>query len=161
MVSVSVSTMWFQAHCQLSLEYLRAVSSTIICSGFHDLLVVSSSQKVLYAEDTKCLKQINDLEDYKALQQDLHNLALWSDYWHLPFNESKCILLRFTPRPVDLSFNQTYYIQNYPVAMYCNVQWSLGGNIMTMSWPKPIKPLASFIEHLPKLCQSIHTNISR
>ena len=50
-------------------------------------LAVSSSQLLLYADDTKCLKQINDLKDYSALQQDLHNLAIWSDYLHLPFNE--------------------------------------------------------------------------
>ena len=50
-------------------------------------LAVSSSQLLLYADDTKCLKPINDLEDYSALQQDLHNLAIWSDYLHLPFNE--------------------------------------------------------------------------
>ena len=83
-------------------------------------LAVSSSQVLLYADDTKCLKQIYDLEDYKALQQDLHNLALWSNYWDLPFNESKCSLIRFTPRPVDPSLNQTYCIQNCPVAMKDN-----------------------------------------
>jgi len=99
-------------------------------------LAVSSSQLLLYADDTKCLKQINSLEDYSALQQDLHNLATWSDYWHLPFNESKCILLRFTSTPVDPSLNQTYYIKDCPVAIKENYKDL--GIIMSndLSWRK-------------------------
>ena len=90
---------------------------------------------MLYADDTKCLKQINDLEDYSALQQDLHNLAIWSDYWHLPFNESKCILLRFTSRPVDPFLNQIY-IKHCPVAIKENYKDL--GVIMShdLSWRK-------------------------
>ena len=79
-------------------------------------LSVSSSHLLLFADDTKCLKQINEMEDCSALQQDLHNLTLWSDSWNLPFNESKCILLRFSSRPIDPSLKQTYYVNNCPVA---------------------------------------------
>ena len=36
---------------------------------------VSSSHLLLFADDTKCLKQIDNSEDCSALQQDLHNLT--------------------------------------------------------------------------------------
>ena len=75
-----------------------------------------SCHLLLFADDAKCVKSINGLDDYRALQQDLHNLTSWSYQWNLHFNESKCALLRFTPRSVDPSYNQTYFINNYPVA---------------------------------------------
>ena len=80
-------------------------------------LSLSSSHLLIFAEDTKCLKQINEVEDYSALQQDLHNLTLQSDAWDLPCNESKCILPIFSSRPIDPSLEQTYYVKNYYVAI--------------------------------------------
>ena len=58
-------------------------------------LSLASSQLLLFADDTKCVKRNNHCEDSYALQQDLHNLASWSEHWKLHFNESKCVLLRF------------------------------------------------------------------
>ena len=75
-----------------------------------------SCRLLLFADNAKCVKSINGLDDYRALQQDLHNLTSWSYQWDLHFNESKCALLRFTPRSVDPSYNSTYFINNYPVA---------------------------------------------
>ena len=46
----------------------------------------------------------------------LHNLTSWSYQWNLHFNESKCALLRLTPKSVDPSYNPTYFINNYPIA---------------------------------------------
>ena len=79
-------------------------------------LFASSCPLLLFADDAKCVKSINGLDGYRALQQDLHNLTSWSYQWNLHFNESKCALLRFTPRSVDPSYNPTYFINNYPVA---------------------------------------------
>ena len=80
-------------------------------------LSVASSQLLLFAEDTKCVKRYNHCEDSYALQEDLHNLASWSEYWNLHFNESKCVLLRFSSSPVISSFAQTYFINNCSVAL--------------------------------------------
>ena len=80
-------------------------------------LSVASSQLLLFADDTKCVKRNNHCEDSYALQQDLHNLASWSEYWNLHFNESKCVLLRFSSSPVISSFAQTYFINNCSVAL--------------------------------------------
>ena len=77
---------------------------------------VSSSHLLLFADDTKCLKQIDNSEDCSALQQDLHNLTQWSEYWNLHFNDSKCVLLRFLLRIPDSSFDHIYYIKTQPVA---------------------------------------------
>ena len=79
-------------------------------------LLCTISKVLLFADDATCVKSINGLDDYRALQQDLHNLTSWSYQWNLHFNESKCALLRFTPRSVDPSYNPTYFINNYPVA---------------------------------------------
>ena len=72
---------------------------------------VSSSHLLLFADDTKCLKQIDNSEDCSALQQDLYNLTQWSEYWNLHFNDSKCVLLRFLSRIPDSSFDHIYYIK--------------------------------------------------
>ena len=80
-------------------------------------LSVATSQLLLFADDTKCVKRNNHCEDSYALQQDLHNLASWSEYWNLHFNESKCVLLRFSSSPVISSFAQTYFINNCSVAL--------------------------------------------
>ena len=77
---------------------------------------VSSSHLLLFADDTKCLKQMNNSEDCSALQQDLHNLTQWSEYWNLHFNDSKCVLLRFLSRIPDSSFDHIYYIKTQLVA---------------------------------------------
>ena len=69
-------------------------------------LSVASSQLLLFADDTKCVKRNNHCEDSYALQQDLHNLASWSKYWNLHFNEFYYVFLQvqlFHPLPKHTS----------------------------------------------------------
>jgi Reverse transcriptase (RNA-dependent DNA polymerase) len=43
-----------------------------------------------YADDTKLLRQVDDVENQKELQQDLNEIVKWKDKWQLGFNIEKC-----------------------------------------------------------------------
>ena len=47
----------------------------------------------IFADDTKLLKRICNLEDADDLQEDLTALQLWSETWRLSFNPKKCHVL--------------------------------------------------------------------
>ena len=57
-----------------------------------------TSSLFLFADDTKCHKQILTPADIHLLQQDLEQLSTWSGDWKLSFNEYKCLLLRFNAK---------------------------------------------------------------
>ena len=61
-------------------------------------LSVRHSHIFLYADDTKCLKNVSSQSDSHSLQDDLSNLFSWSLQWNLHFNENKCVLLRLCPK---------------------------------------------------------------
>ena len=44
----------------------------------------------LYADDTKCFRELLSLDDHDALQKDLYSIEDWSDLWGMSFNGSKC-----------------------------------------------------------------------
>ena len=48
-------------------------------------LPVTNSHLFMFADDAKCLKQIDIVEDHHKLQQDLTS---WSEQWNLHFNEN-------------------------------------------------------------------------
>ena len=49
----------------------------------NDLPASASSSKIfLFADDTKCLKTVNNYTDCLFLQRDLHNITLWSQAWN-------------------------------------------------------------------------------
>ena len=73
---------------------------------------VTNSHLFLFADDAKCLKQIDNVEDHHKLQQDLQNLTSWSEKWNLHFNEKKSVLLRYNSRGTYPARLQTYYINN-------------------------------------------------
>ena len=60
---------------------------------------VTNSHLFLFADDAKCLKQID-------------NGLPWSEKWNLHFNENKCVLLRYNSRGTYPTRLQTYYINN-------------------------------------------------
>ena len=64
----------------------------------NDLPVVATSTSVaLFADDTKCYRAINSMEDgVNCLQRDLDNISQWCDFWQMDLNESKCRLLSIT-----------------------------------------------------------------
>ena len=56
---------------------------------------VLNSTMLLFADDVKCSLPISSQFDCFLLQNDLDVLTVWSKYWNLCFNESKCSLVRF------------------------------------------------------------------
>ena len=81
----------------------------------NDLPSHVTSSILLFADDTKCYKNINNPNDCLALQNDLFNLHSWSCLWKLNFNESKCAVVRFPPRSTASLPNQIYLINCHPV----------------------------------------------
>ena len=75
---------------------------------------VSSSLLYMFADDTKCVKHIMDLEDSRALQQDLNLLTSWSHDWNLLFNATKCVNLRFSS---GLSPGYPYCVSGQTIAL--------------------------------------------
>ena len=75
-----------------------------------------AGQLLIFADDTKCFKQINSMSDAYQLQDDLNSLLKWSIDNHLHFNVSKFVLIRFHPK-----FNTEYNIDglNIPCSSVC------------------------------------------
>lgn len=69
--------------------------------------VVRHSSIFLFADDSKCAKQIHCLQDCVQLQEDLDSMSNWSVDWKLQFKASKCVLLRFCNRstPIHASYS--------------------------------------------------------
>ena len=51
------------------------------------------SSLLLFADDTKCFKEICSAEDVEMLQSDINATDVWSRLWKLLFNESKTVHL--------------------------------------------------------------------
>ena len=94
---------------------------------------ISSSEILLFADDTKCLKKVSSHTDSILLQDDLLCLSNWSQKWNLHFNEKKCVLVRFCLSPSPTLFD--YSINNTPIQvlnchrdlgilMSCDLKWS-------------------------------------
>ena len=102
---------------------------------------LSSSKPLLFADDTKCLKTIRDLSDSQLLQSDIDSLSEWSNTWLLPFNPSKCVILRFFSSSPDLT--PAYYLDNTPISI-SNLQKDLGVTISSdLSWSQHYSNISS------------------
>ena len=44
----------------------------------------------LFVDDAKLYSTIRSEDDVISLQNDINNLAEWSNLWHLPYNVEKC-----------------------------------------------------------------------
>ena len=55
---------------------------------------------LLFADDSKCQKQINSPVDSLHLQCDLNALHACSKDWKLSFNESKTMLIQFNKQNI-------------------------------------------------------------
>jgi hypothetical protein len=61
----------------------------------NDLVSVCKFGKMmLYADDVTLYAKVNSLTDAHSLQEDLHNILLWSQLWQLPINIKKCLFMR-------------------------------------------------------------------
>ena len=58
----------------------------------------------LFADDAKCFRIINNIEDCEQLQRDLNGLYEWSQVWKLNFNVLKCKVLSFTKNVTPIVF---------------------------------------------------------
>ena len=56
----------------------------------------TSCTTALFADDSKCFKQISSTIDCILLQNDLNRFSEWSKLWNMSFNASKCKVLSIT-----------------------------------------------------------------
>ena len=63
--------------------------SILLVIFINDLPDVVKSTVKIFADDTKLFREVRSVDGSEKLQQDLDNLALWSQKWQLGFNESE------------------------------------------------------------------------
>ena len=73
--------------------------------------VATSSQLLLFADDSQCLKTIQQDADCQLLQSDLDAMCSWASTWKLTFNALKCKHIHFG----SSSFTSTYNINRIPL----------------------------------------------
>lgn len=72
----------------------------------NDMAFLNSSCSIaLFADDSKCFKQVHSLNDCLSLQHDLDVLFNWSCSWKMDFNASKCKVLSITRSNDPIVFN--------------------------------------------------------
>ncbi len=64
------------------------------------------STLLMFADDAKVFRQVNDLEDRQILQQDLDELTQWATKWQMKFNAAKCKIMHLGYGNTD----QKYYL---------------------------------------------------
>ena len=62
------------------------------------------STVALFADDSKCFKQISCRDDCINLQNDLNNLHDWSLKWSMSFNPDKCKIMSITRSRSPITF---------------------------------------------------------
>ena len=81
------------------------------------------SKTPMFADDSKCYRQITSTDDEQLLQRDINSLQEWSVKWELSFNVQKCSVMRFTRKknvmPAD------YHLANEEIKCV-NIQKDLG-----------------------------------
>ncbi|BHF69825.1 hypothetical protein SprV_0301287200 [Sparganum proliferum] len=77
----------------------------------------------MFADDIKLWTVIRNEDDEAKLQANLDRLEQWSGYWLLPFNVSKCNILRIGR--TSSAHRQTYYLNHTPLPVV-EVQKDLG-----------------------------------
>lgn len=76
--------------------------------------VVHHSHCLLYADDLKLIRRVNDVSDCKLLQEDINAVSCWAKTNKLLFNSSKCNTMTFTRSPSPL--HNSYFLDNCPIA---------------------------------------------
>ena len=69
--------------------------------------VVQHSTIALFADDSKCFKSIDSVNDCILLQNDIDALFHWSQTWKMSFNASKCKVLSITRSRSPITFSYT------------------------------------------------------
>ena len=68
---------------------------------------------LLFADDTKLLRNISSITNSTQLQNDINHLLTWSLMSHLTFNLSKTLMLRFPNRSTNI--DATYFMDSSPI----------------------------------------------
>ncbi|BHF66187.1 hypothetical protein SprV_0200920300 [Sparganum proliferum] len=84
----------------------------------------------MFADDIKLWTVIRNEDDEAKLQANLDRLEQWSGYWLLPFNVSKCNILRIGR--TSSAHRQTYYLNHTPLPVV-EVQKDLDNNARNLS----------------------------
>ena len=71
------------------------------CSGSN----CTNSECLLYADDAKLFRPIQNVTDCVKLQEDLSRLEAWCDLWKLDLNVQKCLAISFTNKRSVIDFN--------------------------------------------------------
>lgn len=87
----------------------------------------------LFADDSKCFKNIENSSDCKLLQDDINSLYSWSRKWDLHFNTSKCQiisisrckqLIKFDYKLNGVSLDRTESIRDLGVDISSSFIWN-------------------------------------
>ncbi len=49
----------------------------------------------LYADDTKIISKVSQIENENSLQKDLDTASEWSSNWLIRFNTDKCLIMHY------------------------------------------------------------------
>ena len=93
----------------------------------NDLPDVVASNSLLYADDTKIMRPIQNSHDSGILQNDINALGRWSDIWLLKFNPEKCQVLTIGRNKTDFCSRQ--YHLNCHKLNFVTVEKDLGVTI--------------------------------
>jgi len=66
------------------------LGSVLFVCYINDLSDIVTSFIYMFADDTKLFRRVDDDEDMKRLQCDLHLVGDWVDKWQLHSNVEKC-----------------------------------------------------------------------
>jgi hypothetical protein len=77
----------------------------------------------MFADNSKCYRQITSTDDEQFLQREINSLQEWSVKWELSFNVQKCSVMRFTRKKNVMPAN--YHLANEEIKSV-NIQKDLG-----------------------------------
>ena len=63
-----------------------------------------SSETRLFADDCVCYREINDISDCEALQQDINKLGEWAEKWGMRFQPVKCNMMRLSRKRNNIEY---------------------------------------------------------
>ena len=88
------------------------IGPTLFIMYINDILnCIEHSEILLFADDCKLFKEINNDTDCNQLQQDFNRLIEWCSVWKMKLHPDKCVFMNFSlKRSNDIVKN--YYMEN-------------------------------------------------
>ena len=104
--------------------------------------VIQNSNLAMFADDSKCFKSVNSVEDSTDLQIDLDNLCDWATLNELDFQPKKCVNLRISRKLC--SFDRVYIINRMDQLKCVSSQRDLGVAVTkNLSWNDHIEQISA------------------